>query len=84
MFGSRMKLPGGEVLAMEQRILEDEGIRGDDFDLGRLCMEGERRPLRVPLGDATCLGEGDMLLLEFSLPKGSYATSVVREITKTF
>ncbi|MBC8018537.1 MAG: tRNA pseudouridine(13) synthase TruD [Verrucomicrobia bacterium] len=85
MFGSSMKQPGGVVLAMEQRILEDEGVRGDEFDMGSgLRMEGERRPLRVPLGDSTCLLEGDVLQLEFSLPKGSYATSAVREITKTF
>jgi tRNA pseudouridine13 synthase len=85
MFGSSMKQPGGAVLAMEQRILEDEGVQGDAFDMGSgLRMEGERRPIRVPLGDSTCLVEGDVLQLEFSLPKGSYATSVVREITKTF
>jgi tRNA pseudouridine13 synthase len=85
MFGSRMTQPAGAVLAMEQQILEDEGLRCADFDLGSgLRMEGGRRPLRVPLGDSTCQVEGDMLKLEFSLPRGSYATSVVREITKTF
>jgi len=85
MFGSRMKPPGGVVLALEQRILADEGVRGGDFDLGGgLCMEGERRPLRVPLEAATCQVDDDQLQLEFSLPKGSYATSVLREITKSF
>lgn len=85
MFGSRMKQPDGAVLAMEQRILEEEGVLAADFDLGSgLRVEGERRPLRVPLGDATCQADGDLLRLEFSLPKGSYATSVLREITKAF
>jgi tRNA pseudouridine13 synthase len=85
MFGSRMKQPAGAVLALEQRILEEEGVRCDAFDLGSgLRMEGERRPLRVPLGDVGCRAVDDFLQLEFSLPKGSYATSVVREITKTF
>jgi len=85
MFGSRMMQPVGAVLAMEQRILEGEGISCDTCDPGSgLRMEGERRPLRIPLGDATCLVEGDTLQLEFSLPRGSYATSVLREITKTF
>jgi tRNA pseudouridine13 synthase len=85
MFGSRMKQPAGAVLAMEQRILEEEGVSCGAFDPGSgLRMEGERRPLRVPLGDVVCRAEDDILQLEFSLPKGSYATSVVREITKSF
>lgn len=85
MFGSRMTLPGGAVLELEQQILSHEGIHSEDFDLGSgLRMEGERRPLRVPLGDPLFRVEQGSLVLEFSLPKGSYATSVVREITKTF
>lgn len=85
MFGSRMKQPQGVPLDMEQKILAGEGVSPGDFDLGsKLGMEGERRPLRVPLSDVSCQIEGDTLKLEFSLPKGSYATSVVREITKSF
>lgn len=85
MFGSRMKQPSGAVLLMEQGILDAAGIRTDDFDLGSgLRVEGERRPLRVPLGDVICQVDDTVLRLQFSLPKGSYATSVLREITKTF
>lgn len=85
MFGSKMTMPGGAVLELEQQILSHEDIHPEDFDLGSgLRMEGERRPLRVPLGDPLFRVEQGSLVLEFSLPKGSYATSVVREITKTF
>ena len=85
MFGTKMKFPGGAVRAVEERILADEGIAPDAFDLGNgLRMEGERRPLRVPLGEPSFSLEGDCLHLEFGLPRGSYATSVLREITKTF
>jgi len=85
MFGSRMKQPAGAVLTLEQQVLADESLRQEDFTpLNGLCLEGERRPLRVPLGNAACCVEGEILTLEFSLPRGSYATSVVREITKTF
>ena len=85
MFGSKMKQPGGETLVMEERILAEEGIRPEDFDLGNgLRLEGERRPLRVPLGDHHVSIDGSNIIVEFSLPRGSYATSVVREITKNF
>jgi tRNA pseudouridine13 synthase len=85
MFGSRMTQPAGASLELEQKILASEGFTADSFEHGGgLRMEGQRRPLRVPLGEASFEVEGDLLRLEFSLPKGSYATSVVREITKSF
>jgi len=85
LFGCRMKQPENEPLRMELSILENERIRPEDFDLpGGLRMEGERRPLRVPLGEPSWQLEVDCLRLEFSLPKGSYATSVLREIMKSF
>lgn len=80
-----MKNPAGAPLELEQQVLAETGLRCADFDLGSgLRMEGERRPLRVPLGEPSYSIEADSMVLEFSLPKGSYATSVVREITKAF
>ncbi|RII31360.1 MAG: tRNA pseudouridine(13) synthase TruD [Geobacter sp.] len=85
MFGSKMKNPAGAPLELEQQVLSEAGLMGADFDLGSgLRMEGERRPLRVPLAEPLFSLEADSLVLEFSLPKGSYATSVVREFTKNF
>ncbi len=79
-----MKRPTGKPLAMEEGLLQSEGFTCADFDLpGGLRLEGERRPLRVPLGEAHPLPDNDGIMLEFSLPKGSYATSVLREIMKS-
>jgi tRNA pseudouridine13 synthase len=84
MFGCKMKLPAGEPLAMEEALLESEGLTRADFDPpGGLSLEGARRPLRVPLGEAQLQQDSAGVLLEFSLPKGAYATSVLREIMKS-
>jgi len=85
MFGPRMTKPAGEPLALETVVLEAEGVTDELLAGGSgLRLAGERRPLRVPLEDASARADDDSLLLEFTLPRGSYATSVVREITKSF
>lgn len=83
LFGCRMTMPEGEEQVLEQSILADEGLDPAAFDLsGGLRMEGERRPLRVPLGEPRASLDDGGLILEFSLPKGSYATAVLREVVK--
>lgn len=85
MFGCRMKQPQGRPLEIENEILGAAHIGLNDFDLpGGLRMEGERRPLRVPLESPSFRLEGDCQWIEFALSKGSYATSVLREIIKTY
>jgi tRNA pseudouridine13 synthase len=85
LYGCKMKRPTGIPLEIEREVLEKSEICPEDFNLpGGLRMEGERRPLRVPLNGATFSLEDDCLRLEFTLPKGSYATSVLREIMKSF
>lgn len=85
MFGCKMKSPEGSVQELEREILLQSGLDLQLFDLpGALRMEGERRALRVPLGDLFWSVSGNAVTLEFSLPKGSYATSVIREVTKSF
>jgi tRNA pseudouridine13 synthase len=84
LFGCKMKLPGGVPGEMEQAVLRDEGLTLASFDLpGGLRMEGERRPLRIPLNGLAMEMKDEGLLVGFSLPRGAYATTVLREITKT-
>jgi tRNA pseudouridine13 synthase len=85
MFGCKMMKPEGRPLEIERKTLETAGIETDIFNLpGGLRVEGERRPLRVPLEVHSFRMESDCLRLEFALPKGSYATSLLREIMKTY
>lgn len=83
LFGCKMKEPEGKVLQMERQVLDMEGLSLESFNLtGGLRMEGERRPLRVPLMEPTAEWDGEGLVLEFGLPRGSYATAVLREVMK--
>ncbi|MBW4055180.1 MAG: tRNA pseudouridine(13) synthase TruD [Proteobacteria bacterium] len=85
MFGCKMKRPEGAAWGLEYEIMEQAGVDLSAFDMpGGLRMEGERRPLRVPAGDLSWSTSEDTVTVAFSLPKGSYATSLLREITKTF
>lgn len=84
MFGCKMKLPEGLPRETEEAVLLAEGLELASFNPpGGLRMEGERRPLRIPLRELSMDMDDDGLLLGFSLPKGAYATSVLREIMKT-
>jgi tRNA pseudouridine13 synthase len=84
LFGPRMTEPAGVAQAMEAAVLaEAEGSRelfGNQF----YRVHGGRRPLRFRIEDAKIsLGadrRGTYLELTFLLPRGSYATCVLREL----
>lgn len=80
-FGHRMMQPSGEALAREQSLLALAKLTPDHFRPFGADAEGTRRALRIPVElKVTC--EVDALRVEFELPKGSYATSVMREVMK--
>ena len=83
LFGFKVSLASGQAGLLEESLLAKEGLELPAFRLpGKLAMPGERRPLRVPLAGPEAQQEGADLLLKFSLPRGSYATSVLREVIK--
>ncbi len=83
LFGHRMTMASGQAGLLEEALLANSGLELADFRLeGGLAMEGERRPLRVPLANSAVRRDPHGLVLEFSLPKGSYATSVLAEVMK--
>ena len=83
-FGKKMPFPGGVGGEIEKGILDREGISVIDFHqlMPKLRLEGGRRPLRVRVEDLHWRLDGSILHLEFFLPKGSYATTVLREVLK--
>jgi tRNA pseudouridine13 synthase len=81
MFGHRLQLAAEEARVREERLLAAENVSLADFSRGGGESEGTRRPARLPiLIDLEPLAEG--YRASFGLPKGSYATVVIGELTK--
>lgn len=83
LYGLKVTLAQGQAGILEESLLDKEKLDLDSFRVGGgLDLEGARRPLRIPLSEIRVRQEDSDLLLSFSLPKGSYATSVLREVMK--
>jgi tRNA pseudouridine13 synthase len=81
MFGHRLRPAEHEALAREERLLAAEGIALSDFARGGGEAEGTRRAARLPAAIALEPLE-DGYRASFELPKGSFATVLLRELTK--
>jgi len=82
MFGPKMREAEHEAGTREQEILKHWGLSHDSMGAWRKIAPGTRRPLRVRPGHLRWKQIADQLELSFDLPAGSYATTLVREITK--
>ena len=81
MFGHKLRAASGEALRREERILSAEGISLALFERGGGEAEGTRRAARLRVEIALDpLPDG--YRASFELPKGSYATVVMRELVK--
>ncbi|MGC3996587.1 MAG: tRNA pseudouridine(13) synthase TruD [Anaeromyxobacter sp.] len=82
MFGHKLRPAAGEALAREERLLSAEGITLQTFARGGGEAEGTRRAARLAVApELSDLPDG--YLARFELPKGSYATVVMRELMKS-
>jgi tRNA pseudouridine13 synthase len=81
MFGHKLRAATGDALAREERLLAAEGIALGDFARGGGEAEGTRRAARLRVAVAVD-DEPDGYRARFELPKGSYATVVLRELVK--
>jgi tRNA pseudouridine13 synthase len=88
LFGYKVPAAEGRPGEAEALVLAGSGLKLDDFKNPlALKARGERRALRVPLGEPSVRAfEADgrrALELKFSLPAGSFATAVLGEVMKT-
>jgi tRNA pseudouridine13 synthase len=79
-YGRKMKRAGGEAGGLEEQVLAENGIGWEELRAAKLT--GSRRQgILLPEIRVSPAEEG--LRLRFSLPKGAYATTVLREIMKS-
>ena len=94
LFGTRTTFATGAPGEIERSVLEENGMTLEDFNSERFPIassQGERRkialvPQQLKLDDVSAdefFGGKRKAVISFSLEKGCYATTVLREITKT-
>lgn len=87
LWGAEMMRAAGDVDRLELEALEATGVPLDRFDTPPLDVRGTRRSLRMAARDAQAHAGADeygpYIGLNFELPRGGFATTVLREIMKT-
>jgi tRNA pseudouridine13 synthase len=83
LFGPRMTWPAGDPGRRERALFERQGLSDDLLSRGGDELSGGRRAYRVQPFDAAAERVEDGIRLSFALPRGAYATSVLRELLKT-
>jgi tRNA pseudouridine13 synthase len=79
-YGFKMRMARDRAGELEDAILEEQGLDPQVFGPARLT--GSRRPARLDLAGLKLKLTEQGIWFEFALPKGAYATSVMREFTK--
>ena len=86
LFGSEPEFAGGEPGQIEKEVVASEGLQPNDFiipKIPRISSRGTRREILAPTRDLEAAIVGDDLHLSVELTRGAYATSLVREFTKS-
>ena len=86
LFGTDSVLAEGEMGEIERMIIEKEKLSENDFiipGLPHCTSKGTRREIICPVRDLDFRTEDDGYSVRFSLPKGNYATCLMREMLKS-
>jgi tRNA pseudouridine13 synthase len=83
-FGPKARPTSAEAAALELSIIDELGLTADARDKLARLAPGTRRDLIAPVTDLRVEWAGvGRLLVQFSLPSGSYATEVIRQFTRS-
>ena len=85
LLGSKVPLAEGKQGEIERKVIKDENIIKESFacpKTPKLGSNGVRRSIRFKIEDTHVEQLDDGISVEFFIPKGCYATAVLREIMK--
>ena len=82
-FGAEMRWPERDALELERALWDAQGMQPEMLQRLRKWMPGSRRVARIRPADVHVLPFDDGIELAFTLPKGAYATVVLRELLKS-
>ncbi|MBW2717305.1 MAG: tRNA pseudouridine(13) synthase TruD [Deltaproteobacteria bacterium] len=82
MFGAKMRWPEGEARLREEALLREVGLTLEQLGKWKRVAPGTRRFARIPVPQIGVTVSDNTVDLDFTLPPGSYATILVREILK--
>jgi tRNA pseudouridine13 synthase len=85
LFGYKSVFATGPHGIIEREVVRINGLNEEDFivpEISECTSSGSRREILSPLTHVEISADGNSLLLKFDLVRGSYATSLLREIMK--
>jgi tRNA pseudouridine13 synthase len=85
LFGSETAFSSGPMGELERAVIDEAKVESRDFmipELPEVSSRGTRRELLIRPGDRTITIEPDAAVFRFSLPRGCYATALLREYMK--
>jgi tRNA pseudouridine13 synthase len=85
LFGWKSLFASGIQGEIEERIVREENLKQDDFmipAMRRMSSKGTRRALVSPYWEFTSNVVGGVAQFNFALPRGTYATVLLREFMK--
>ena len=86
LFGSESRIAEGEMGDIERKVIEEEGLTEKDFiipGLPHCSSKGSRREILCPVTGLSHRMTETGYEISFSLPKGNYATCLLREFMKS-
>jgi tRNA pseudouridine13 synthase len=83
MYGDEMRWPEGDARAIEEALWAETGVSSETLRGLRKLLPGSRRTARIRPTELRVEAYAEGIELAFALPKGAYATVILRELFKT-